>query len=948
VSRCLYVFDYSAFAAEWPAELASPHLGRCAKPLARLFAKLNPDAAHVAAAGGDACALLLKLLPGAPALRAVNAAHFVLICAPFHAALEPKAVGVALCGADAQAVPPALQRASPTAIAGAALCADAAAAAAWSAACGAALPNVTASALPAAASGAPAAVGAALAASLAAAGAPRCFEGSWELSQEGLALHAAETRFELSRTTKQLEQTLVSLTSATRDALAELAEAAVPLSDDKRLPVTVLSGFLGAGKTSLLRHVLRNREGLRAAVLVNDMAALNIDAALVRGPGASSGGPATSEKLVELHNGCICCTLREDLLLEVTALAKEGAFDCLLVESSGVSEPQAVAETWALPGPAGEALRDVARLDACVTVVDAAAFFDDLAAVESLAARAAARAASGTVPDSEQLAPEDDRGVAELLLDQVEFADVIVLNKASSLSKQAADDVAAALQRLNPGARLLRADFGRIDPGEVINTRRFDMQRAAARPGWLAALEPGAAPHVPETLEYGIGSFVYRQRRPFAPERLEALLRRHWALQQQDWSEALRADGYKGGGARNDGDSSSDEGDDIAGVNAGGVGGSAAEEAGRAARSAEEAAAAAGQAASAARRAATSAAAAARDPTAASAASAAASAAAAAAAAGAAAAAAASAAASAASAAAAVAASAAAPASPLAPAPDAGALRIARESAFGGVLRAKGFMWLASRPDAVAELGIAGGIAALRCGGPWYDALPRDAWPVEAAARAALDADFVSAPGVGDRRQELVFIGIAVREDRLREALDACLATEDEWSAVTGLAAPGLADGLAPWPPLAALLQPGIEDDAPDAGPDAHAHSHGHAHGHAHAHRSGDPVVDAMPLRRIAAAFALPPPGGRDSGRVGGFAASFWPKMPCLRCGSPWWRGDDWEASCANCSADAADYDDEQRPRPHRAAAFRAFRAELEAARAAGRATLATSAQGNC
>ena len=193
---------------------------------------------------------------------------------------------------------------------------------------------------------------------------------------------------------------VVDLPPEEADPLADALDAnqlslirlATPTTDDKRLPVTVLSGFLGAGKTSLLRHVLRNREGLRAAVLVNDMAALNIDAALVRGPGASSGGPATSEKLVELHNGCICCTLREDLLLEVTALAKEGAFDCLLVESSGVSEPQAVAETWALPGPAGEALRDVARLDACVTVVDAAAFFDDLAAVESLAARAAARA----------------------------------------------------------------------------------------------------------------------------------------------------------------------------------------------------------------------------------------------------------------------------------------------------------------------------------------------------------------------------------------------------------------------------------------------------------------------------------------------------------------------------------------------------------------------------
>jgi G3E family GTPase len=896
---------------------------------------------------------------------------------------------------DAAALPPALTRAGLSDIAGAALCADAAAAAAWRAAAGAALPNVAPTLVAAPAS--PAALGAALAASLGAAAntPPAHPEGSWELSESGLELYFGEIKFELSRMTKQVEQSYVSLTydirAARADAAADAADAAAaaaaaPPPEDKRLPVTVLSGFLGAGKTSLLRHVLRNRAGLRVAVLVNDMAELNIDASLIRGAGGGTNKLLRpDEKLVQLQNGCICCTLREDLLFEVTALAKEGVFDYLIVESTGVSEPMAVAETWALPAAAGEALRAVARLDTCVTVVDAGAFWDDLAAVESLAARAEARVAAAgkpgadgaaPLPASETVEPEDDRGVAELLLDQVEFADVIVLNKTSSLRPDDADAVCAALRRLNPGARLLRADFGRVDPAEVLNTRRFSLDDAAARPGWLLALRDENAPaHVPETLEYGIGSFVYRARRPFAPARLSALLRAHWHLQEQDWSGALEADGYSGSGnargGRDDDASSSDSDDDaqrgsrggVVGVRRGPVGGggggdgaSAAAEASRAAASADTAAAAAGDAAAAARRAGASAAQAARNPSAATVSAAAGAAAAAAAAAAAGAAAAAAAAASAAAAAAAAAACFSAspssasssatlpaglkPAAPLSAAA-AGALRTRREAAFGRILRAKGFAWLATRPDAVAEVGIAGGVATLRCGGPWYAALPRSAWPTAPDALAALQKDYLeAAPAVGDRRQELVLIGMELAEGALRAALDACLATEDEWSPETGAAA-GLLDELAPWPPLEALLAE-AEEEAPQPGEQhAHAHSHGHGHSHGGADDSADPVAAALPRRRVAKAFALPPAGGKETGVVGGRPASFWPKMPCLSCGAPWWHGDDWDASCANCGDDAEEYDDEQRPKLHRRPAWRAFREELEAARKAGKASLA-------
>ncbi|XTZ14497.1 GTP-binding protein [Micromonospora echinospora] len=273
-----------------------------------------------------------------------------------------------------------------------------------------------------------------------------------------------------------------------------------------RLPVTVLSGFLGAGKTSLLNHVLANRDGLRVAVIVNDMSEVNIDASLVRDGGALS---RTEERLVELTNGCICCTLRDDLLDEVAHLARQGRFDYLLIESSGISEPMPVAATFAFGVEDGQVLDDLARLDTTVTVVDAAGLREMIEAGETLETRGLA-AYEG-----------DDRGVADLLVDQIEFADVLVVNMTDLIGPADLAVVEALLTRLNPAARQVRAVHGRVAPVEILHTGRFDLERAETAPGWVAELNGG---HVPETEEYGISSIVFRDHRPFHPQRLWDLL----------------------------------------------------------------------------------------------------------------------------------------------------------------------------------------------------------------------------------------------------------------------------------------------------------------------------------------------------------------------------------------------------------------------------------------
>lgn len=270
-----------------------------------------------------------------------------------------------------------------------------------------------------------------------------------------------------------------------------------------KLPVTVLSGFLGSGKTTVLNHILSNRAGLRVAVIVNDMSEVNIDAALVRGGQAALS--RTEEQLVEMTNGCICCTLREDLLREVASLARGGRFDYLLVESTGISEPMPVAETFTFEDEDGECLSDVAELDTMVTVVDAVNFLKDFGTDDDLVNR------------SQGLNSEDHRNIVDLLVDQIEFANVILLNKCDGVAESDLLLAAGILRRLNPRAEIHRTEFGRINCDKILNTRKFQIDEASQHTDWL---KQPRGQELSEVDEYGIGSFVYRARRPFHPERL--------------------------------------------------------------------------------------------------------------------------------------------------------------------------------------------------------------------------------------------------------------------------------------------------------------------------------------------------------------------------------------------------------------------------------------------
>ena len=276
--------------------------------------------------------------------------------------------------------------------------------------------------------------------------------------------------------------------------------------NDPRLPVTVLSGFLGAGKTSLLNHALHNRQGRRVAVIVNDMSEVNIDAQLVRNGGAKLS--RVDERLIEMSNGCICCTLREDLLEEVARLARERRFDYLLIESTGISEPLPVAATFALSDEFGVHLGELARLDTMVTVVDGPRFLRDFGSGDDLLDR-------GLEADG-----EDDRTIAELLADQVEVANILVLNKIDKMSRGEVTRLTGILRKFNQTATLAQTTYGRISLDLIFDTGLFNFEHVEHTMGWVQELQ---GDHTPETEEYGIGSFAYRRRRPFHTARLAAL-----------------------------------------------------------------------------------------------------------------------------------------------------------------------------------------------------------------------------------------------------------------------------------------------------------------------------------------------------------------------------------------------------------------------------------------
>ena len=379
------------------------------------------------------------------------------------------------------------------------------------------------------------------------------------------------------------------------------------MNDFKKLPVTVLSGFLGAGKTTILNHVLNNREGLKVAVIVNDMSEVNIDANLVANGGANLS--RTEEKMVEMTNGCICCTLREDLLNEVRQLAEDGRFDYLLIESTGISEPMPVAATFDFIEEYGESLGNVAELDTMVTVVDGANLLKDYGSQEFLKDR------------GESLGEEDERTIVDLLVEQIEFANIVVISKCDIIDDSQKDLVTKILKSLNPESKIIFASNGNLNPKDILNTGLFDFEKAETMSGWYKEL---MGEHTPETEEYGISSFIYRSKKPFNPEKFYNFT----------------------------------------------------------------------------------------------------------------------------------------------------------QKPVEGLVRAKGFFWLASRMHWVGELAVAGAQLKTSVAGRWWANIPKDKWPQDESWKKLIK-ELWQEP-FGDRRQEIVFIGINMDESKITKLLDDCLLTDEE------------------------------------------------------------------------------------------------------------------------------------------------------------------------
>lgn len=417
-----------------------------------------------------------------------------------------------------------------------------------------------------------------------------------------------------------------------------------------KLPVLVLSGFLGAGKTTLLKHILANRGESKFALIVNDMSEVNIDARLIAA--SESHLSVVEEKLVEMSNGCICCTLREDLLMEVSRLAAEQKYDYLIIESTGISEPMPVAETFAFSDQNGKTLSDVAQLDCMVTVVDAFNLLKNLQETDSLKAR------------SMQLNENDERTVTDLLIDQIEFANVIIMNKCDMVDKTEQKRLRKVLKELNPDARIIKSERGRVPLDSIMHTELFQFDRAAEAPGWMKHM---LGTRTAESEEYGISSFVYRARRPFHPERLRDFLSEEWP----------------------------------------------------------------------------------------------------------------------------------------------------------GVIRSKGFLWLATRMDYSLDWSLAGESCKTEPGGMWWIAMPKEKWPQDPLLQKDLHESWQEP--FGDRRQEIVFIGIDMEKDALCSGLDNCLLTDREMD--QGESA--WADLPDPFPQFNIKLLSELAEEA-------RSHNHNHDYNHDH------------------------------------------------------------------------------------------------------------------